>query len=94
MMRLLPAPEEYAVNSGSSEKLGGEFWFVIVMLPISLFFAYLGFATGSGRNLFGSLVVTAILLWRVYDLIQKTRLARLMRENPGIQRIYESSDRE
>lgn len=82
------------MNGGSSEKLGGEFWFVVVMLPISLFFAYLGFATGSGRNLFGSLVVTAILLWRVHDLIQKTRLARLLRENPGIQRIYESSDRE
>jgi len=75
------------------QKLGGEFWFACLVIPISLFFAYLGFSTGSGRNLVGSLLVAAIFLWRMFDRIQKVRLARLLSQNPEVSRIYQSVER-
>ena len=81
------------MSAGLPQKLGGEFWLSLPFIPVSLFFAYLGFASGSGRNLVGSLVVAAIFIWRVYSQVQKVRFARLLSQNPEIQRIYESSDR-
>ncbi|MBB4839835.1 hypothetical protein HNP52_002927 [Sphingomonas kyeonggiensis] len=76
-----------------SRKFGGEFWFAGLMILISLFFAYLGLSTGNGRALVGSLLVAAIYLWRMYDRIQKMRLARLIAENPEVSRIYHSVER-
>lgn len=75
-------------------KLGGEFWFALSMFAISLWFVYLGISTASGRILAGSLVAVAVFLWRMFDRVQKVRLARLLNEHPEVRRIYESVDRQ
>lgn len=74
-------------------KLGTEFWFSLVMILPSLYFAYLGFEMENARYLVGALFAVAIFFFRVVRSVQKVRLARLLDRNPDIRRIYESTDR-
>ena len=75
------------------KRLGSAFWLGPPIIAISFWFAYLGYSTGSGRNLLGSLLVAAISAWGMVDRVQKVRLARLLDENPRVRQSYESVER-
>ncbi|WP_448663364.1 hypothetical protein ACG3SL_01445 [Sphingomonas sp. CJ20] len=81
------------MKSALPEKLGLAFWLGLPMIATSLWFAYLGYMTGSGRNLLGSLLVAAIFAWGMFDRAQKVRLARLLKQNPRVRQSYESVER-
>lgn len=71
-------------------KLGIEFWFSLMMIGLSVPFAYFAIQMESGRNLFGSVLVASIFAWRLYDRVRKVRLFRLLSNDAEMKRIYES----
>ncbi|KTF68449.1 hypothetical protein ATB93_13750 [Sphingomonas sp. WG] len=76
-----------------ARSLGFDFWIGFLVIPISLFFAWVGFSNGSGRNFLGSLLLAIIFLWKMIDRVRKVRLARLLDQNPKVRDIYHSVER-
>ena len=81
------------VSSHLPETLGGEVWFSLFMIVMATAAIFWGFVNESGRNIFGSILVAVIFIYRLVTRVRKVRLARLLKQNPEIARIYYSTER-
>ncbi|NLS27983.1 hypothetical protein S2M10_29860 [Sphingomonas sp. S2M10] len=81
------------MKSSLPRSLGVEFWVGFLVIPISLFFAWVGYSNGSGRNFLGSVLVATIFLWKMIDQFRRVRLAKLLDQNPKVRDSYHSVER-
>lgn len=74
------------------EKLGGEFWFTIFMIGFFAALGLWGFANSWGYQAAGSSFISLLCVYRLVVHVRKVRLARLLKLNPEIARIYYGRD--
>lgn len=75
------------------ENLGSEFWFALFMLPLCCSGSYLGFA---GDNPTAASVGALLAFFYIHRLVKRlrdVRLARHLKQNPELLRIYNAQNR-
>ena len=70
------------------EKLGSEFWFSLLMVGLSLGLGLSGLALGWGYQTSVGGFLTLLYVYRAVAHIRKVRLARRLKADPELSRIY------
>ena len=70
------------------DKLGGEFWFALIMFSLSCAAFAIGILISRSVMIFGSIVAGSAFGYRVVKRMGEVRLAKKLKLDPELARIY------
>ena len=74
------------------EKLGSEFWFSLFMVVLCFFIAFVGFYRGFGYPASVGGLLGISYVYRLLKHVQNVRLARRLKQDPEIARLYHAQN--
>ena len=75
------------------DRLGSEFWFALVMIAFGLAGALFGLVSESGTKIAMGVLIALLFAARLVQHVRDVRLARWLKNNPKMSRIYNAQNR-